>query len=70
MEQIDQALEQKQKLKIAVWHAYSEGANYAMFALAEKLHIESKDIRLSRGSVYDKVDRLAQRIRDTLCPTP
>ncbi len=54
----------------ATWHGYSEGANYVMYAIAERLHVESKDIRLGRGTVYDKVDRLAQRIQESLSPTP
>lgn len=46
---------------------FSEGANFALFAVARKLHIGCKDIRLSKEPLLTKANKLADRIADTLC---
>lgn len=49
---------------------YKEGANFALYELARKLHIDSRDIRTSEVTVAEKASRLAQRIMESLCNTP
>lgn len=68
MGQIDQ--EAQKKFDAAIWRNYSEGAIYAMYVISEQLHVESDDIRLSNACVHDKAVRLAQRIQESLSPTP
>ncbi len=46
---------------------YAEGYNAALFAIARKLHIDSRDIRLSKEPLLNKANKLADRIADTLC---
>jgi hypothetical protein len=47
--------------------AFKEGSNYALFELSKRLHIDSKDIRLSKDTTAAKADKLAKRIVESLC---
>lgn len=51
-----------QSIKDISSESYDEGGNFALFEVANKLHIESKDIRLSKAPLIAKVDMLAARI--------
>ena len=46
---------------------YEEGYTAALSAIARRLHIDSKDIRIAHEILPKKADKLADRIRDTLC---